>query len=242
VNKKIAVQKKQGTANVPALDRGLDLLEWMAGLLEPVTLTQIAQGLGLGVSEVQRPVACLHHRGFLHRTEAGGYIISGRLASLAAAFPPHQRLRLAALGPMTEFARLHDESIHLCVPDWDSALLLLDVPSAGLVSLSIRPGTRICALDTVSGRILTAHGALAVPDIKKAMRAKLENIKRNGFEHSMSSKVVGITDIGVPIFDPAGNILAALTVTSFRWKGDLKQERKLVPALRKCSLKITNSL
>jgi DNA-binding IclR family transcriptional regulator len=210
--------------------------------MDPVTLTQIAQGVGLSVSEVQRPVACLHRRGFLHRTEAGAYILSGRLAGMVSAFPPHQRLRLAAMGPMTEFARRHDKSIHICVPDWDGAILLLDVPSSGMVRLSMRQGIRICALETASGRILTAHGALAVPEVNKSLRAKLENIRKQGFEHSVSSKVVGLTDTGVPVFDPAGNVLAALTVTSFRLKGDLKDGKTLIPSLRKCALKITNSL
>ena len=58
------------------------------------------------------------------------------------------------------FAWLYRESVHLCVPDWDSALLLFDVSGGGLVWLSLQPGARLNALETVSGRILAAHGAL----------------------------------------------------------------------------------
>jgi DNA-binding IclR family transcriptional regulator len=234
--------KDPAIVKIPALDRGLDLLEWMANLLEPVTLTQIAQGLGLAVSEVQRPVACLHLRGYLNRSEAGAYSLSGRLAGLAGAYPLHQRLRVAALGPMTEFARRFDESIHICVQDLDSALVLLDVPAVGLVRLSIRQGARLGALETVSGRILLAHGALALPKVKKTMQGTLEKIRLEGFEHSASSKVIGVTDTGVPVFDHAGGILAALTVSSFRMKGDLKVHKNLLPSLKDCSQKITMSL
>ncbi len=236
------MNKNSSDAKIPALDRGLDLLEWMAGLMEPVTLTQVAQGLGLSVSEVQRPVACLHRRGYLHRSEAGAYSLSGRLAGLAGSHPPHQRLHKAALGVMTEFARLYSESVHLCVPDWDSALLLLDVPGGGLVRLSLQQGARLNSLETVSGRILSAHRALVLPELKKSVRSHLLKIREDGFDHSASSQVVGITDIGVPVFDSAGTILAALTVSSFRMKGDLKEERSLVPILQACARRIADRL
>jgi len=236
------MDKNSTDAKIPALDRGLDLLEWVAGLMEPVTLTQIAQGLGLSVSEVQRPVACLHRRGYLHRSEAGAYSLSGRLAGLAGSHPPHQRLQKAAFGVMSEFARIYGESVHLCVPDWDSALLLLDVPGGGLVRLSLQQGARLNALETVSGRILAAHGALFLPELKKNVRSHLQKIRAEGFDQSASSQVVGITDTGVPVFQSPGVILAALTVSSFRMKGDRKEERSLVPILQSCAERIADRL
>lgn len=90
---------------------------------------------------------------------------------------------------MTEFARLYRESVYLCGPDWDSALLLLDVSGGGLVCLSLQPGARLNALETVSGRIL-----------------------------------------------------AALTVSSFRMKGDLKKPINLASALVESSMGIAKSL
>ena len=236
------MKNAQVSIQIPALDRGLDLIEWFAGQTEPATLTQIAQGLGLSVSEVQRPVACLHRRGYLHRSEAGAYSLSGRLAGLAGSHPPHQRLHMAAFGVMTEFARLYSESVHLCVPDWDSALLLLDVPGGGLVRLSLQQGARLKALESVSGRILAAHDVLVLPEITKSVRSHLQKIREKGYEHSASSQVVGITDIGVPVFDTAGAILAAITVSSFRMKGGLKEERSLVPILQACARRIADRL
>lgn len=227
---------------IPALDRGLDLLEWIAGMEEPVTLTHIAHGLGLSVSEVQRPVACLHRRGYLHRSEAGAYTLSGRLAGLAGMHPPHQRLQKAALGVMVEFSRTHRESIHLCVPDWDSVLLLLDVPGGGLVRLSLQQGARFDMLGTVSGRILSAHGAFALPKLEKTDLSNLKKIRTQGFEHAASSQVMGITDTGVPVFDSTGRIVAALTVSSLQAKGETKRAQSLVSFLRASANRITDLL
>jgi len=236
------MDKNQNQAQIPALDRGIDLLEWMASRMEAVTLTQISQGLGLSVSEIQRPVACLNRRGYLNRSEAGTYFLSGRLSALVQGYPPHLRLQQAALGAMTEFARLEAESVHLCVPDGDCALLLLDVPGGGLVRLSLQQGAKLDALSTVSGRILSSYGALRPANIDNKMRAVLKKIQEVGFENAESSQVVGITDIGVPVFDGHGQIVAALTVSSLRMKNAKQGVKKFLPALKNSSQNISKGL
>ena len=236
------MNKKVGEAKIPALDRGLDLLEWMAALTEPVSLTQIAQGLQLSVSEIQRPVACLLRRGYLRRSDAGAYRLSGRIAGLAGAHPPHERLRQSALGVMTEFARQYRESIHLCVPDWDAAIVLMDVPGGGLVRLSLQEGARLESMKSVSGRILTAFGALTSVGLKKSARAALKKIYNARFDSAASSKVVGITDTGVPVFDSAGEIVAALTVSVLQMMDDGKKKKNLLAALRDCAARISEGL
>ena len=54
--------------------------------------------------------------------------------------------------------------------------------------------------------------------------------------------MVGITDIGGPVFDSGGAILAVMTVSSFRMKGDLKEERSLVSILQACARRIADRL
>ena len=236
------MNKKVGAAKIPALDRGLDLLEWMAALTEPVSLTQIAQGLQLSVSEIQRPVACLLRRGYLRRSDAGAYRLSGRIAGLVGAHPPHERLRQSALGVMTEFARQHGESIHLCVPDWDAAIVLMDVPGGRLVRLSLQEGARLESMKSVSGRILTAFGAISSEGLKKSAQVALKKIHNERFDSAASSKVVGITDTGVPIFDSAGGIVAALTVSVLQMMDDGKKKKNLLTALRDCAARISEGL
>jgi DNA-binding IclR family transcriptional regulator len=235
------VSNKKRSYLVPALDRGLDILEWVAGQAEPVTLTRIAQGMGLAVSEVQRPVACLLARGYLRRQASGGYVLSGLLARLAATYPPHWRLQQAALAPMAAFSRKHAESIHICVPDGDSAMLLLDVPGGGMVRLSVQQGARLDHEKTVSGRLLAAYGCL--PSVAKApLRAALRNIVRRGYELAQSAHAVGIVDVGVPVRDSNGLVVAALTVTCLRLRHGKQRAVQLVPPLLDCSLEVGKAI
>jgi DNA-binding IclR family transcriptional regulator len=235
------VKNKKRSYLVPALDRGLDVLEWMARQPEPVTLTGIAQGLNLAVSEVQRPVSCLLERGYLHRQGSGGYILTGLITRLASAYPPHWRLQQAAFAPMAEFSRRHSQSIHLSVPDGDSALLLLDVPGGGLVRLSLQQGARLGREKTVSGRLLAAYGCLPV-NVKDPQKAALRKIASRGYEVADSTHAVGIVDVGVPVRDAAGQVVAALTVSCLRLRQGRQSAAKLVPHLLKCANAVAKAI
>lgn len=235
------VSNKTRSYLVPALERGLDVLEWLSRQPEPVTLTGIAHGLGLAVSEVQRPVACLLERGYIYRQASGGYVLSGLMARLAATYPPHWRLQQAAFAPMAEFSRTHAESIHICVPDGDSALLLLDVPGGGLVRLSLRQGARLDREKTVSGRLLAAYGCLPV-SAGSSHKAALKKIAGRGYEIAESAHAVGIVDVGVPVRDSNGQVVAALTVSCLRLRHGKQSAAKLVPHLLKYSLEVAKAI
>lgn len=228
---------------VPALDRGLSLMEWITAQSEPMTLTQVAQGVGLSVSEVQRPVACLLERGYLKRTPAGAYEISGLLYRLAVSHPPHRQIQQAALPHMQDFARTSGQSVHLCVPDGSAALLLVDVPGGGLVRISLQAGARLDAKETVSGRMLQAHHLLALE--KKAGRsleARLNEIRSRKYELTESAYAVGILDLGVPVCDRNGKVVAALTCSILQLRKAPHDGKELLPDIKACAEKIGFSL
>jgi len=228
---------------VPALDRGLNLIEWITTQSEPLTLTQIAQGVGLSVSEVQRPVACLLQRGYLKRTPAGAYALSGLLYRLAVSHPPHHQIQQAALPHMQDFARTTSQSIHLCVPDGDAALLLVDVPGGGLVRISLQTGARLDANGTVSGRILQAHN-LIVPQKRapRTLEARLKKIRTANHELADSSHAIGIVDLGVPVRDHDGQVIAALTASLLRLKSTRAKPEDLLDHLQECAHNIRVSV
>jgi DNA-binding IclR family transcriptional regulator len=228
---------------VPALDRGLSLMEWITTQSEPMTLTQVAHGVGLSVSEVQRPVACLLERGYLKRTPAGAYAISGLLYRLALSHPPHRQIQQAALPQMQDFARASGQSIHLCVPDGDAALLLVDVPGGGLVRISLQAGARLDANETVSGRMLQAHHLLVLEKKPgRSLEARLKEIRSRKHELTESAYAVGILDLGVPVCDRSGKVVAALTCSILRLRKAPHDGKNLLPDIKACAEKIGLSL
>ncbi len=229
---------KKSPVVAPALERGLSLLEFLTAQSKPLTLTQIAQALKLTVSEVQRPLACLLERGYLKRTSAGAYLISGLLYRLAHSHPPHLHLQRTALPFMLDFARLTGQSVHLSVPDGDAALLLCDVPGGGLVRITLQAGARLDPHATVSGRILHAFDYLtpdARPAKSRSMTTALTRIRQRNYEKAESSYAIGIVDLGVPVRDHEGQVIAALTASLLRLKATKASGDDLLGHLQECA-------
>lgn len=229
---------KRAVAQVPALERGMKLLAWMAVQEEPVTLTQVARGLGLGIPEVQRPVACLEEIGYLRRAASGAYELSGKLFTLASHHPPLFRLRRAAEPLLTEFARQTGQSIHLSVPDGDAALMILDVPGDGFLRLSLRPGARFEPKNTLSGALLAAGGCITFPTSYVPPAAIVRAVKADCPVSQPSQYADGILDIGILLKDRESHTLGVVTCSAIHPKNKKFRVDALFAAVKQTASKI----
>jgi DNA-binding Lrp family transcriptional regulator len=96
---------KENRYSVPALDKGLDIVELLAGRPEGLSLKQIADALGRTPTEIFRMLNHLLHRTYVRRFEPGGiYRLSLKLFELAHRFPPTARLLEVAVPAMRQLA------------------------------------------------------------------------------------------------------------------------------------------
>jgi DNA-binding IclR family transcriptional regulator len=209
---------------VPALDRGLDVLECMAGSVEALSLTGIARKMGRSVSEIQRTVARLTVRSYLVRNERGAYRLSAKLFRLAGSYPPFRDLVVRAVGPMQSFVDRTAESVHLGVLSDDQLLLIAQVEGRGFVRVSPQVGALQDATTTISGRILLSGLPPAELEAfcerrslgrseRQRLEKELAHIREHGHAHAESHAVYGVQDLGVPVALPGGQVLAALTTS-----------------------------
>ncbi|TJX12958.1 MAG: IclR family transcriptional regulator, partial [Mesorhizobium sp.] len=68
---------------VPAVDKALDVLEFMASSAETLTQTEIAAGLGRSIHEIYRILLLLEKRGYIFRTQSDRFRLSLKLFELA---------------------------------------------------------------------------------------------------------------------------------------------------------------
>lgn len=142
---------------VPALDKGLDILEALAGSPAPLALAELGVRLGRNSSELFRMVNRLEARGYLERDAVSGkYALSLRLYELAHLHSPVERLVKAAREPMQAFSEATQESCHLSILNRDELLVVAQCDSPAKVRLSIEVGARFGLLKTASGRLLMA--------------------------------------------------------------------------------------
>jgi DNA-binding IclR family transcriptional regulator len=204
--------------SAPALEKGLDILELLAGRSEPMTQTGIAAELGRSVSELFRMLACLERRGYVARPSLGeGYVLTMRLHELANLYPPTRRLLDVALPAIRALAERTRQSCHLGVYSAGQLYVVAQVESPAPVGFSVRLATGFPLLGTASGRVLLAFQP---GEVRRAWLGpaadehapRLDTIRDLGFERIAGETFRGITDLSRPVLDQRGHALAALTV------------------------------
>ena len=211
----------------PALEKGLDILELLAGESDGLSQAAIAQRLSRSTAELFRMLSVLERRGYLMRGGDGSYRLSLRLFELAHQHPPLKRLLTIALPAMQELAQQSRQSAHLVIHFSRRILIVAQVDSPEPMGFTVRLGAHFpFRPDRASSRVLTAfqpapmqdeliaellaNGGRGVSAVK--VRAELESIVRLGVYVAASDTTTGVTDLCAPVFDHSDGAVAALTV------------------------------
>lgn len=246
------------TYAVPALEKGLDLLEALAAQPEPRSQTDLARALGRSPSEIFRMLACLERRGYIVKEAASGrYRLTLRLYELAHTHTPVDQLLHAADGAMRDLARRVRESVHLSVLSDGKLLVLAQVESQNRTRVSVEIGARFPVVLTASGRVLLAHlpqdelRALLARDedwarlgaaARERFLADLLKIRRDGLYQGKSDLTHGIRDVSTLVGNPKIGVAAAVCVPSLVAIGKPKPIAEIRAAVRECAAAITRQL
>ena len=248
---------KSSKYRVPALEKGLDILEKLAQSSRPVSLTQLSQQLGRTNNEIYRMLTCLEQRGYITRDDvSGNYTLSLRLYELALTHAPLDKLLSSAQPLMESLAASVNESCHLSVMDGSDLLVVCQALTPGKVRISVQVGGRFSPVHTVSGRILLANMASerckvclnASPefqrmtdDEKQAFNAQLENIRNEGVSYAESETIFGVKDYAVLVGNPRVGMAAALAISSLTSLKSAKAKKELFVSLQACASAITQN-
>ncbi|MBD5780412.1 helix-turn-helix domain-containing protein [Pelagicoccus sp. NFK12] len=243
---------------VPALEKGLDILEALAADPIPLSLAELASRLNRSSSELFRMLNCLEHRNYIERDSVSGkYLLSLKLYALSHTHSVIDRLTRSAIGPMQELTDSLRESCHLSLLDRGRLLVVSQVESPSPIRLSIEVGARFDPLLTASGRLLLAHSTepkqaehlqqsdtwnQLSPAKQKRVRSELQALSKNSSVEAESDTIEGVIDLSTIIGNSPSGLLAALTVTRFRSKKAPSNKASAAKSLLETASKITDSL
>lgn len=195
----------------PALEKGLDVLEALSGIREPLTATAIVQRLGRSTGELFRIIQVLERRGYITQGR-GGYVLSPRLFELGIARAPVRDLTETALPIMRDLAERVRQSCHLAIAIGGDMVVLARVESPEQLGFSVRVGYRRPLHRSTSGLCLYAFqppprraewAALFDPAPDAAERARLaelaDAIVAQGYADQPSRYTEGVRDLAAPI-------------------------------------------
>jgi DNA-binding IclR family transcriptional regulator len=243
---------------VPALDKGLDIIEALASAAVPQSLTDLAERLGRSSSELFRMLNCLERRGYLLRDgQSSRFGLSLKLFTLAHAHTATEKLLRAARGPMQALTEEFRESCHLSVLHRSSLLVVAQEESPDPVRLSVEVGGVFDLVHTVSGRLLLAYlgdseresvlalvaaeGRLGLEERRK-LDQELLAVRRTGVSSANGETVQGVRDLAVLVGTPGSPASAALAVSRLTRPRLRRDESALLDGMWTAALKITRTL
>lgn len=243
--------------SVPALEKGLNILEALSACPSPLTLSALARMLKRGNNEIFRMLNFLEERRYILRDDAGAYRLSLRLFQIAHAHNPVRSLIEAAEPAMRELVSATSESCHLSVLEGAEIIVLSSVECPLPVRLSIAVGARFDAVKTISGRALLASlpetqrvNLLGESPVfrgmseaeKKKFHASLVSSANRGGSTASNETVAGVVDAAVTVGNPDSGIHAAIAISALTSTRDRRNAEEFLKPLEACAKKINITL
>ena len=238
-----------------ALAHGLDVIEFLAGEKRPALLGAVAAAIGMSKAGTHRILTTLTARGFVVRGEGGVYSLGYRAWEIGWSVPGVQMvpravpvmLRLAAdIGDGAILGALDSgfEVVYLHVIESQQPVrvyidvgsrLPANVTSTGLACLAWLPRER---LEAILPKNLPQWAPETITDHSALLR-ELERIRARGYAQTLGTFNPDIGGVAAPIFGADGSPIAALCVSSPRYRIDAVWNKRVPAAVMAAAREIS---
>ncbi|HEX8984879.1 MAG TPA: IclR family transcriptional regulator [Bryobacteraceae bacterium] len=219
------------TQSVPALERALLILEYLAKSRHGATLSQLSRKLELPKSTSHALLLTFERCGYVHREEqTGRYRLGTRLYALANMALSGISLRDQAAPFLQKLMRDTGLTVHLAILEQGEAVLIDRVEPPGVPHVSTWVGKRMGLHCTALGKALIAHLPEAqVEDMVrrqgllrhnentiaslKRLRQACELVQQSGYAIDDEEEEIGVRCIGTPVINGHGDVVAAISVS-----------------------------
>jgi DNA-binding IclR family transcriptional regulator len=142
---------------VSAIDRALQVLDYLYELGAPAGAYAIARAIGAPLSTVYAIVENLAARGMLSRRSDGSVWLGVRLYHYGMVYARSLDFLSVATREMQDLCRETGETVQICSRDGEHMIVLATASGLGHFRISSDVGTRVPLNWTASGRLLVGH-------------------------------------------------------------------------------------
>jgi len=237
-----------------SLERALLLLDELGG--GPRRLGPLAEKLGIHKSTVLRTLQTLERHGYVRRQgEAPEFVLGLKVVELSSAVLEDLDVRQVARPELERLGAETGETIHLAVRDGAEVVYVDKVESIHPVRMYSRVGARGPAYCTGVGKVLLAYLPVEEwPDMdqrrftdstlttKEALVEDGAGIRERGWGWDEQEHEETIRCIAAPVFGPAGDAVAAVSVSVPTSRLSTRKLRTHVPLLLDVTQRISTGL
>lgn len=219
------------TPTVPALERGLAILELVAKSRNGLTFSQVTRRVNFPKSSIHCLLVTFERLGYLQRLESSGRYVAGlnlvRIATLAS----HGITLRQKAGPLlSELAQRTGLTAHMAVLENNEALLIAKVAPSVTPPVATWVGKRIDYHCTSLGKALIAwisedeigrlvkerhmlrHNENTISTLAR-LKDDLMRTRRLGYSVDDEEEEIGIRCVGAPVLGASGKVEAAVSVS-----------------------------
>ena len=215
---------------VPAIERALSVLEFLAKSRSGFSTSEISRRLGLPKSSTYLIVETLERRGFLQKNRQNGrYSFGLKLITLSRHAIENLDLRDAATPFLRSLAQQTQLIAHMAVLDGAEAMIVEKVEAPGTGRQTSFVGRRLDVHSTAVGKALVAYASdEEVEMIARfkgfprrndntitsliALKRELAQVRSLGYSVDDEEDEIGDRCVGAPVFDSNSSIVAAISV------------------------------
>jgi DNA-binding IclR family transcriptional regulator len=217
-------------AQVPALTRGLAMLELLAALPAGATLSELAAELGISPASAFRLAGALEDSGYLRRDEkTKRFAVTQKLMLLGQPHSGSRSLVECAIESMRRVLQATGETTQLCCHTEAHCVVIEQLPALHpfkyIVDLGSRPPAYCCApgkamlaflpddeLEAILPKIeFERHTAHTITN-RKELLVELERVRACGYGLDRGEHFDGIHCVAAPVLDRHGYPIAAITI------------------------------
>jgi IclR family transcriptional regulator, KDG regulon repressor len=212
-------------SEIQSLARGLKILELLGQTQEGISITELAETLGVDKGSASRLVSTLARYGYAEKDEVTRrFQLGPRVVSLSRSVLARLPLREAAKPFLRQLMERTGECAHLAVPAQGKVLYIDQVESPATLRVNAQVGTLNPLHCTALGKVLLAFGDLKLPASLDAftphtlvdpglLRKALERVRLWGYAVDDEEFDAGVRCIAAPVFDFRGKAVGSIGIS-----------------------------
>ena len=216
---------------VPALARGLRILDLLATCRRPLRVTEIAEALSLPRSATYELVSTLRAHRAVDTTPSGEVVLGSKLFMLGAAYADTVDLAQMAASAAEAARARSEETVQVAILDGAHVLYIAKAESRNALRLVSAVGRKLPAQCTALGKVLLS--ALAETEYEQLLerlewvsltptsitdpgdlRRELERVREQGWAADDCESNADVSCVAAPVRDRTGATIAAMSVST----------------------------
>jgi DNA-binding IclR family transcriptional regulator len=245
---------------IQSLDRGLQILEFVATRDQPVRLAELAGLLGVEKSSAHRLAETLADRGYLGKdAETQGYVLHDKVFELAGKLAARRRIQECARKFLRELAQKTGETAHLAIRGQDGVVFVDHEFGNHAVGVTSQSGSsepyhctalgKALMAGCSEGEIRTLAGESGFKRFNSRTITRADKLAEQcrlvlerGLAVDDEEYRPGVRCLATPVLDLRGRVVAAMGVSGPVGRMADATMEKLGGLVRECGLRLSEEL